>query len=246
MNAQSHMHARGVGYAANLLDASGAQVQEIYTTTTWEHVVAKQMNPPLPLSAGQMIDFRCNYMNNEDPRDQPGTHHPGRDVHVRRPLLPEGHEDRAVQHDGRLGWAVPRRELDRQRHRGRVATAGCLQAATGGCRRPTATSTRAWSTLARPSAPRRRTPPAASPARASGSARPSAAAPDIGGLPHLRRREVHAGHDRARPLPSAREVRAHALRRAASLSSAAGRWSPGCSPPAAAVRARRRRRYRLG
>ena len=24
------------------------------------------MSPPLPLSAGQMIDFRCNYMNNED------------------------------------------------------------------------------------------------------------------------------------------------------------------------------------
>jgi hypothetical protein len=66
VNAQSHMHRRGVSYTANLLDASGAQVQEIYTSNTWEHVVAKQMNPALPLSAGQMIDFRCNYMNNED------------------------------------------------------------------------------------------------------------------------------------------------------------------------------------
>ena len=66
VNAQSHMHRRGVDYMANLLDASGAQVQEIYTSNTWEHVVAKQMDPAVPLSAGQLIDFRCNYMNNED------------------------------------------------------------------------------------------------------------------------------------------------------------------------------------
>ena len=72
VNAQSHMHKRGVGYTANLLDATGAQMQEIYTTTTWEHVVAKQMNPALPLSAGQMIDFRCEYMNNEDHRISQG------------------------------------------------------------------------------------------------------------------------------------------------------------------------------
>jgi hypothetical protein len=72
VNAQSHMHKRGVGYVANLLDASGAQVQEMYTTTTWEHVIAKKMTPALSLSAGQLIDFRCEYMNNEDHRISQG------------------------------------------------------------------------------------------------------------------------------------------------------------------------------
>jgi hypothetical protein len=65
VNAQSHMHARGVGYVANLLDASGAQVQQLYTTTTWQHVVSKRLDPPVQISAGQMIDFRCSYTNNE-------------------------------------------------------------------------------------------------------------------------------------------------------------------------------------
>ena len=51
---------------ANLLDANGAQVQELYThDDAGKHVVAKQMEPALALSAGQMIDFRCKYMNNE-------------------------------------------------------------------------------------------------------------------------------------------------------------------------------------
>jgi hypothetical protein len=72
VNAQSHMHRRGVGYTANLLDATGAQMQEIYTTTTWEHVIAKEMKPALALSAGQLIDFRCEYMNNEDHRISQG------------------------------------------------------------------------------------------------------------------------------------------------------------------------------
>lgn len=65
VNAQSHMHARGVDYVADLLDASGSKLQEIYTTRTWQHVVSKQMDPPLTISAGQKIDFRCSYTNNE-------------------------------------------------------------------------------------------------------------------------------------------------------------------------------------
>jgi hypothetical protein len=65
VNAQSHMHARGVDYVADLLDASGAKMQEIYTSRSWEHVVSKPMDPPLTISAGQMIDFRCSYVNNE-------------------------------------------------------------------------------------------------------------------------------------------------------------------------------------
>jgi hypothetical protein len=65
VNAQSHMHKRGIGYTANLLDASGAMMQELYTTDSWERVIAKQMTPPLSISAGQMIDFRCEYKNDE-------------------------------------------------------------------------------------------------------------------------------------------------------------------------------------
>ena len=57
VNAQSHMHKRGVDYVANLLDASGAQVQEIYTTSTWQHVVAKQMDPPVAL--GESLPARA-------------------------------------------------------------------------------------------------------------------------------------------------------------------------------------------
>lgn len=65
VNAQSHMHKRGVSYVADLLDASGSKLQEIYTSSTWEHVVSKTMEPSLTISAGQMIDFRCNYVNDE-------------------------------------------------------------------------------------------------------------------------------------------------------------------------------------
>jgi hypothetical protein len=65
VNAQSHMHARGTRYLANLLDSNGIVLQEVYTTRNWEGVVSKTMAPPLQIAAGQMIDFRCDYMNKE-------------------------------------------------------------------------------------------------------------------------------------------------------------------------------------
>ncbi len=65
VNVQSHMHARGKRYLANLLDATGAMQQEVYTNNSWEHVVAERMNPALEIAAGQMIDFRCDYDNTE-------------------------------------------------------------------------------------------------------------------------------------------------------------------------------------
>jgi hypothetical protein len=65
VNAQSHMHARGKRYLANLLDRDGTTLQEIYSTNSWEGVVSKTMAPPLQIAAGQMIDFRCDYMNSE-------------------------------------------------------------------------------------------------------------------------------------------------------------------------------------
>jgi hypothetical protein len=66
VNAQSHMHARGVRYLANLLDRDGTVLQEVYSTHDWEAVESKTMAPPLQIAAGQMIDFRCDYMNTED------------------------------------------------------------------------------------------------------------------------------------------------------------------------------------
>jgi hypothetical protein len=72
VNAQSHMHARGYGYVANLLDTNGAMKQAIFSSTSWEAVKAKQMDPPLELHAGEMIDFSCDYRNNEARRISQG------------------------------------------------------------------------------------------------------------------------------------------------------------------------------
>jgi hypothetical protein len=66
VNAESHMHRRGVGYVANLRAADGTLVQEIYSGHEWEQVPNKVMSPPLALAAGQLIDFKCSYMNTED------------------------------------------------------------------------------------------------------------------------------------------------------------------------------------
>ncbi len=62
---QSHMHRRGVGFAAFLGDSAGANQQEIYTTTEWERVPAKAFSPTLQIKAGQTLDYRCDYKNPE-------------------------------------------------------------------------------------------------------------------------------------------------------------------------------------
>jgi hypothetical protein len=62
---QSHMHRRGVGYEAFLTDGAGEPVEQIYTTTRWEQVPARDFDPPLEVKAGQALDFRCDYMNPE-------------------------------------------------------------------------------------------------------------------------------------------------------------------------------------
>ena len=71
MNAQSHMHARGVGYVANLLDASGAKMQELYTTTTWQHVVTSGWTRRCTISAGQ-DRLPLQLHEQRDPRDRQG------------------------------------------------------------------------------------------------------------------------------------------------------------------------------
>jgi hypothetical protein len=62
---QSHMHRRGVGFAAYLGDSDGANQQEIYTNTEWERVPAKEFTPLLQVKAGQTIDYHCDYKNTE-------------------------------------------------------------------------------------------------------------------------------------------------------------------------------------
>jgi hypothetical protein len=65
LNAQSHMHARGVGYAADLLDAGGKVQSELYRNQSWSDVPVKDFSPGLPLPAGSAIDYRCDYQSHE-------------------------------------------------------------------------------------------------------------------------------------------------------------------------------------
>lgn len=69
VNAQSHMHQRGVGYVAELLapgSASDAATPErIYENTAWEEVPVKRFAEGKRIAAGTTIDYRCDYRNNE-------------------------------------------------------------------------------------------------------------------------------------------------------------------------------------
>lgn len=66
INAQSHMHRRGVGYVARALDSSGTPIDELYRTTEWEEVEMNTFEPPKTLTAGQKVDFQCDYLNTTD------------------------------------------------------------------------------------------------------------------------------------------------------------------------------------
>lgn len=64
-NVQSHMHKRGVGYVANLLDSSEKEVETLYVNKEWENVPVKQFEPGKKLQAGSFVDYRCEYKNTE-------------------------------------------------------------------------------------------------------------------------------------------------------------------------------------
>jgi hypothetical protein len=66
VNGQSHMHRRGVDYAAYLTDATGNRLDELYTTHEWEEVIPRRFQPGKTLQAGQWIDYQCGYDNKED------------------------------------------------------------------------------------------------------------------------------------------------------------------------------------
>lgn len=63
-NIQSHMHARGVGYAISALDSS-----PFYENDAWEDVPVKSLGADgLSFKAGDILDYQCDYKNpsNED------------------------------------------------------------------------------------------------------------------------------------------------------------------------------------
>ncbi|MSP59875.1 MAG: hypothetical protein EXR72_05960 [Myxococcales bacterium] len=64
-NAQSHMHKRGDGYVAHLLDAKGAIVEELYNGNKWEDPTVKTWPGGKTIKAGSSIDYRCSYSNHE-------------------------------------------------------------------------------------------------------------------------------------------------------------------------------------
>jgi hypothetical protein len=61
-NIQSHMHARGVGYAAALMEG-GEIGAPFYESSSWEAVPVKAFESGLAVPAGSVIDYYCDYEN---------------------------------------------------------------------------------------------------------------------------------------------------------------------------------------
>jgi hypothetical protein len=66
ISAQSHMHRRGVGYTANVVEPSDGRLTQIYESHDWEDVPISEWSPGMPLRKGQAIDYTCHYQNSED------------------------------------------------------------------------------------------------------------------------------------------------------------------------------------
>ncbi len=62
---QSHMHARGVGFEAMVVEKSGASSKTIYQTKNWVEPPVESYAPFLALSKGQTIELRCDYASTE-------------------------------------------------------------------------------------------------------------------------------------------------------------------------------------
>ncbi|MDB4990405.1 MAG: hypothetical protein JWN04_5583 [Myxococcaceae bacterium] len=65
VNAQTHMHARGVATTANVIEADGG-TKPFYTGGYWDDVTVKAFSPPMLLSAGSTIDYRCDFENSKN------------------------------------------------------------------------------------------------------------------------------------------------------------------------------------
>ena len=66
VNVQSHMHRRGVGYEANVVDGTGAMMEQMYSNTKWEGVPVKQWEGGHQLKAGTFLDYHCDYQSDVD------------------------------------------------------------------------------------------------------------------------------------------------------------------------------------
>jgi hypothetical protein len=63
---QSHMHRRGVGYVANVVQPSDGSMTPIYEGNDWENVPITEWSPGMVLTKGHSIDYTCQYQNSED------------------------------------------------------------------------------------------------------------------------------------------------------------------------------------
>jgi hypothetical protein len=73
ISAQSHMHKRGVGYVANLVEASDGSFTQIYESHDWEDVPIAEWSPGMSLRKGQAIDYTCQFQNPEDRQIRQGA-----------------------------------------------------------------------------------------------------------------------------------------------------------------------------
>jgi copper type II ascorbate-dependent monooxygenase-like protein len=65
VNGQTHMHRRGLGGVANLVDGSG-NLRPIYQSQSWEAVNVQNWAPGMAVQPGQSIDYQCNYQSTEN------------------------------------------------------------------------------------------------------------------------------------------------------------------------------------
>lgn len=66
VNGQSHMHARGSHYTADLYDADGNFVQQLFESSDWETPVPMDYEPALQIPAGYSIEYTCEFTNSQD------------------------------------------------------------------------------------------------------------------------------------------------------------------------------------
>jgi hypothetical protein len=61
--ASSHMHRRGVGYRSELTGAPLTEPRSLFETLQWESPDPAIYDPALPVTAGQIIHYECDYQN---------------------------------------------------------------------------------------------------------------------------------------------------------------------------------------
>lgn len=64
-NLQSHMHARGVHFSAAVHDVRESSREIVYETQKWLEPPVKTYDPYLQVRAGDWLEMRCSYVNNE-------------------------------------------------------------------------------------------------------------------------------------------------------------------------------------